>query len=341
MNTMTEKRDINVVTAEIVTITHATQKLVLDSSIEIGRRLCEAKELIGHGGWGEYLKTQVQFSESTAQNLMRIFREYGDEQLELGKLPKSQTFGDLTYSQAIALLALPEEDREDVVNSHDMESTTIAELKAIIAEKSALLQEAETKVEQGENIVKDRDRLQGLVALKEKEAADLTAKAADLERELEALEEAAADGDNSIGEEDIQTMLADATAAARQETEKKLKADFAAEKKRELDDQKTKHREQLEKVKAEMQKTSAELEAAREDARARAEEAQKLKNSAVMNGIPEVDRFKERFEGLQNEISRIVALITEVKGKDEPAGEKLKGAMLKYADIFKSQMEAL
>ena len=135
MGEIVQKRDLAVVTAEIITIRDRTQQMILDGSIEIGKRLCEAKEIVGHGGWGDYLRDKVEFSQSTANNLMRIYREYGDEQLMMGKPPKSQTFGNLSYSQAVALMQAPEEMREEIVTEHDMASTSVAQLKEIIRQK--------------------------------------------------------------------------------------------------------------------------------------------------------------------------------------------------------------
>lgn len=80
---------------------------ILNYAIEIGRRLEEAKAMLPHGEWGAWLKRELGYSQSTAQNFMRVFREYGDSQQSLfGRAPKSQTFGNLTYSKALRLLAI-------------------------------------------------------------------------------------------------------------------------------------------------------------------------------------------------------------------------------------------
>ncbi len=108
------ERTPEIVAAEIRQIADQTRKMVLNSSIEIGKRLCEAKEMVPHGEWGSWLEKEVNFKQSTANNLMRIYTEYGDIQGELwGASAKSQTFGNLSYSQAVALLAVPAEEREE------------------------------------------------------------------------------------------------------------------------------------------------------------------------------------------------------------------------------------
>ncbi|MBR0293461.1 MAG: DUF3102 domain-containing protein, partial [Acidaminococcaceae bacterium] len=87
-----KERTPEIVAAEIRQIADQTRKMVLNNSIEIGKRLCEAKEMVPHGEWGSWLEKEVNFKQSTANNLMRIYTEYGDIQGELwGASAKSQT----------------------------------------------------------------------------------------------------------------------------------------------------------------------------------------------------------------------------------------------------------
>jgi chromosome segregation ATPase len=132
---MREQRSLATVTAEIRTIRAARDKMFLEASVEIGRRLKEAKELVGHGGWGNYCKTELDFSQQTAQNHIRLFEAYAADQIRLdGAALKSQTLGDLSYTQALELLALPsEEEREAFVREHDMDQLSTRELRAEIA----------------------------------------------------------------------------------------------------------------------------------------------------------------------------------------------------------------
>ena len=70
-------RTPDMIATEINSIKSQTRIMVLCNSIEIGRRLVEAKEMLPHGEWGKWLETSVDYSQSTANNLMRIFEEYG------------------------------------------------------------------------------------------------------------------------------------------------------------------------------------------------------------------------------------------------------------------------
>lgn len=123
---------------EINFIKKQTLENVLKASIDIGERLSAAKELVPHGQWSDWLKEKVDYSQSTANNFMRIFREYGDEQISLSGKSKSQTFASLNYSQAVALFALPEHQREEFVETHDVSEMSARQLKeAIAAQKAA------------------------------------------------------------------------------------------------------------------------------------------------------------------------------------------------------------
>ena len=128
---MSGQRSLATVTAEIRTLQDSARRVVLTYSIEIGRRLVEAKDMVGHGEWGDYLHRELGFSQSTANNHMRLFEAYGASQMTLtGAAVKSQAFADLSYTQALALLALPsEEDREAFVQTHDMSSMSTRELQ--------------------------------------------------------------------------------------------------------------------------------------------------------------------------------------------------------------------
>lgn len=145
------KRTADVIAIEINSIKDQTKKILLASSIEIGRRLVEAKELIPHGEWEAWLERSVDYSKSTAKNLIRIFEEYGSEQITLlGDNAKSQAFGDLSYSQAVALLGIPADERETFIKENDIENMSTRELQQAIKEKKELeerLREAEEKAE--------------------------------------------------------------------------------------------------------------------------------------------------------------------------------------------------
>ncbi|MHB8983754.1 MAG: DUF3102 domain-containing protein, partial [Carboxydocellales bacterium] len=132
-------RTPNLIAFEINSIKEQTRKLVLYNSIEIGRRLVEVKDMLEHGEWGNWLDKSVDYSQRTANNLMKIFDEFGADQIALfGDNANSQTFANLSYSQAIALLGVPKEEREEFVKENDVENMSTRDLQQAIKEKLEL-----------------------------------------------------------------------------------------------------------------------------------------------------------------------------------------------------------
>ena len=142
MNEM-NPRTIGMVTQEVNQLTAQAQRLILGHAIEIGRRLTEAKQMLSHGEWGKWLKEEIHYSKSSANNMMRIFDAYGSTQMGLfGPEANSQTFGDLEYSKALALLSVPAEEREQFAQEVDAEHISVRQLKAAIQERDAAQKQA-------------------------------------------------------------------------------------------------------------------------------------------------------------------------------------------------------
>ena len=156
----------DILAAEIRTIKSQTGRMVLNASIEGGRRLTEAKAKLPHGSWGEYLKNEVDYSPSQAQNLMRVFREYGSDQQSLfGGEAKSQTFGRLTFSQALSLLVIPDEDeREKFVLENDVEHMSVRELNEALKARDEAEEKAVAAEDEARRLRQEAERLQGQLA---------------------------------------------------------------------------------------------------------------------------------------------------------------------------------
>lgn len=131
-------RTPEVIAAEIRSIDQQARQYVLHSAIDIGRKLHEAKALVAHGEWGEWLRTHVSYSQSTANNFMRVSEEYAN----------SQTLVNLTYSQAVTLLSVPAEEREAFVEEHNATEMSTRELQAAIKAKQDLEKRLQDKEEE-------------------------------------------------------------------------------------------------------------------------------------------------------------------------------------------------
>ena len=114
-----------------------TGQFLLDA-IEIGRLLFEAKAMVEPGGWMQYVEEEVPFSQSWANNYMRLYKEYGAEQLSI--FGNSQATARLSPTQALELLARPAQEREEFMETHDVESMSTRELKQAIRERDEALQ---------------------------------------------------------------------------------------------------------------------------------------------------------------------------------------------------------
>lgn len=129
------ERNLEVVAAEINVIKAQTAEVINRSIFEIGKRLCEAKAMIGHGSWEAWLRDNVAYSETTARTLMRAYREMGNEQVDMltGEAP-ADVFECLNLSQMVALFPLPVHERAAFVKEHDVADKSVREIEALVAE---------------------------------------------------------------------------------------------------------------------------------------------------------------------------------------------------------------
>lgn len=289
---MRGQRDIRAVTAELLIIKQQTQEGLLRGSIEMGKRLEEAKGMLPHGEWGRWLQEEVEFSQSTANNLMKVAREYGP-QLAAGN---SQAIANLTYTKAIKLLAVPAEDREAFVEANGVAEMSTRELDKAIKEakakaealkaQTAALEAAEKRAKDAEKAQKDAEKLAKAM---EKDLAWAGEKANEYGKELlaarKAMDEAKAEAD------DLRMELA----AAQNQPAK------------------------VERIEVQVPADTTELEAKIKAAEEKAAEAEKKLKAFK----PEVAGFQAIFNGTQQNINSMLGYIQKltIKGDTEIAGK--------------------
>lgn len=273
MNDLVECRSSDVIAAEINGIKEQVKKTVrgtmLSGAMEIGRLLLEAKAVVQHGEWGQWLQENVDYSQTTANDMMRLYTEYRDQQITLDGGPTNEElFGMLEPSKALALLSLPEQERKEFVQEHPVEDMSVRALKEEIAQIKAEKEAAEAAASAAESAMKAAEAL----AEKKKEKADALVKEAEKKRlEAEAkLKNAEARRDEAVKV---------AVSAEREKLEKDLKRtrenlDKAMEREKEKE-------KQIDLLKAELEKEE-------ED-----EEPQ---------GSAEVDELREKVERLEREL---------------------------------------
>lgn len=188
-------RTVETVTLEIRTLQRQAQQIMLGYAVEIGRRLEEVKAILPRGQWGDYLKNEVDYSQSTANNFMRIYREYGAAQQSLfGGEAKSQAFANLTYTKALRLLAIPnEEEREQFMAEHDVESMSNRELDKALKEREEVLEAAAAAQDEAQGLRREADRLrEELAGQAQVYKAKLTSAEVEAQQAREAQEKATA-----------------------------------------------------------------------------------------------------------------------------------------------------
>jgi len=321
MEALAAKREIGIITAEIITIRENTNRMVLENSIEIGRRLLEAKEVVGHGSWGDYLRERVNFSPSTANNLMKLCQEYGDTQLELGKAPKSQTFGNLTYSQAVALLALPEDAREEVVAEHDMENTSVRELQAIIEEKKreadAAREEAEKAKEAAADALRQREQAQKAAETNEKVALR---RREELEKQTKELRDARAE---------IKRLESQPVEIAVQPPSQKELEAIRREAKEEI----------TKKLGKEIDTLRGKLEETRQAGEQQTARAAELEKKLAVAGSSETIEFNLILRQFQEDAGNLRTRYFDIRGKDAKKAEKLRLAVGRLLQMMAKEWE--
>lgn len=190
--TIVVTRSVEIVTAEIQTIQHNVTKVIFDGVVEIGKRLEEVKALVPHGEWTEYLEAQLGYKPSTAQNYMRIAREFGG--IKGTDSEAYNAFETLGYSQLLPLLGLPEEDRQELAEENELSGMSSREIAALVKERDEAKQAAEHLQAQVDEAEKNLQKVDKVKAQLEKEKAEHKADAGkikELSRELEELKQKA------------------------------------------------------------------------------------------------------------------------------------------------------
>ena len=327
-----EQRDIRIITTEIHMIQRQTQRMVLEGAIEIGRRLEEAKSMLNHGQWMQWLREEVPFSASKAQTLMQIAREYGDRQQSLfGSAAKSQTLGNLPYTKALKLLALPEEDREEFVRENDVESLSVRELEKKIRAEQEAKQAAEERA--GEAEKKELDQ-RSRTAAAEKRADEMEIRARTAEQEAEKLrDKLELEKKNArIAAEEVKKMKENPE--VQQEALEKLRAEAeAAAAKRAAED--------LEKAVRDAEKQAAE---AREAAKKAAEEANSQKARAeelekrLRTSGPELTEFKLQLRLVQEDMEKMLEAMERAAEAQPETAERMKKAVLAVLEKWQEEV---
>jgi len=169
-NPITERTPL-VIAAEIKMITYQTKKILLTSAIEIGRHLQEAKAMLKHGEWIKWLEESVNYSRRTASRLIKLYEEYGPSFPEGFDSSNGTPVSHLTYIQALLLLGLPAEEREEFITHNDVGSMTKQELQQALKDRDQANQAKEQALQENQLLKKGLEMIDSTIFELKKEHA--------------------------------------------------------------------------------------------------------------------------------------------------------------------------
>ena len=315
---MTESRT-DAIASEINAIKKTTEKTVrgvmLRAVVDIGRLLTEAKGMVPHGEWGAWLEKNVDYSQTTAGDMMRLYAEYGDTQVPLDGGPSDdELFGAIAPSKALALLALPREERREYVQTHDVDDVSVRQLREELAAVKA-----------------DRD------------AVKAAAKALEATSDAEI---AAAEQARKKAEEDAERLRAEKDQAAKEaELAAAEKAQKELEKiRKKLADAEKKAAERAKQITALQEQLKAEEEDGEEETDAQ-EQAETQESEEIIALRAEKDRLEKQLKAAAPEMARFGLLLTQwqetcgkmiemIESADNDDARKMWTALSKVSDAL-------
>ncbi len=320
-------RSGDVIAAEILGIKKQVEKTVrgvmLTAAMEIGRLLIEAKAVVPFGEWGKWLEENVDYSQTTANDMMRLYTEYSDHQIPLeGGPTNEELFGALAPSKALALLALPKEERREFVEQNDVEDMSVRQLREEIEQIKAEKKVAEAARDRAIEEVNESDH-----ALKEaEEARDAAEEARD-----------AAEAKLENAEKRRDDAVKAAVSAEREKLQKKLK-DTEEKLRKALDREKEKER-QLDLLNEKLQEAeeSEETEAAESpEVIALREEKARLEKQLLASD-PTMAKFSVMLDHYQKVFSDTVSFV--LAAEDDDLREKMRDVLKRVHASFADMLE--
>ena len=285
-----EGRTIETITDEILDAKRTGGEAILT----IGRCLIEAKDMLPHGEWLPWLNERVELSERTAQKFMRLAQKWSNP----------SALADLGATKALMLLALPEEERDEFIEDHNVIDMSTRQLEQAIRERDEARKAAEAAKADASAAEQARAKMEADMAVvnasltaarEEKQKADQ--EAARLENELAALKARPV-------EVAVETVV-------DPEAIEKAKAEAVAEIKAKLD----KARE----AKAKADEKRKQAEASVEILKKSLENMERNEKKAALGSDKDVAQFEVLFNQGQELANKMRGLLLKARGREDPS----------------------
>ena len=222
-----EGRTIETITDEILDAKRTGGEAILT----IGRCLIEAKDMLPHGEWLPWLNERVELSERTAQKFMRLAQKWSNP----------SALADLGATKALMLLALPEEERDEFIEDHNVIDMSTRQLEQAIRERDEARKAAEaakadaSAAEQARaKMAEDMRTTQNLLESARADADSAGSRARVLEEKLRMLQEQPVEVavETVVDPEAIEKAKAEAVAEIKAKLDKAREAKAKADEKR-------------------------------------------------------------------------------------------------------------
>ena len=299
-----ESRTIETITNEILDAKRTGGEAILT----IGRCLIEAKDMLPHGEWLPWLNERVELSERTAQKFMRLAQKWSNP----------SALADLGATKALMLLALPEEERDEFIEDHNVIDMSTRQLEQAIKERDEARKAAEAAkadasvAEQARaKMAEDIRTTQNLLESARADADSAGSRARALEEKLRMLQEKPV-------EVAVETVV-------DPEALEKARAEAVAEMQAKLDKAK--------EAKAKADEKRKQAEASVEILKKSLENMERNEKKAALNSDKDVAQFEVLFNQGQELANKMRGLLLKARGREDPsAAQGMERAMKALAE---------
>ena len=301
-----EGRDIEVITQEILDAKRRGGEAILT----IGRCLTEAKQAIPHGEWLPWLNERVELSERAAQRFMRLSREWSNP----------TALSDLGATKALALLALPADERDQFIETHNVVDMSARQLEQAIKDRDEARKAAETA--QAEASAAEQAR-----AKMEEDMKLLNARLSGAQEDREQAAQAVARLEAQLAELKEKPVEVAVETVVDPEAIEKARAEAVAEMQEKLD----KARE----AKAKADERRKQAEASVEILKKSIDEMERKEKKAALGADKDLAQFEVLFDQTKETVNRMHGILIKVRSRDEDAAGRLSKALAALAEAVR------
>ena len=119
---------------------------VAQNIIEVGKRLIQAKALLPHGEWGNWLKDNFNLTQQSANRFMRVAERFGKLNINV----------QFQSTQMITMLELPADETEAFIEAQAAAGTPVEDMT--VKNLRAEIQQWKSRAEVNANAVNEKDR---------------------------------------------------------------------------------------------------------------------------------------------------------------------------------------